>query len=635
MMLRIIIKLIDTMGKIICHRTVKFRQKGEEGNGFKAVVYRDGIFTESQWNTYGTIGHTESWTDTSGTRNGCRIGDLFQVVGKATDTNNSHALTYRCTNSSGNLAGTCIAHQMVPAGTTGKAGRWYEYAGEYGVDLPASLTNTDSHGWWVKRGNNCFMLIAASGTTVQTSTVPSTAAGNSTWELMTGDTRKLFIGAAFFGAYAHFGSFIINADWMISQYGVLYDSSGNPTIINSSNYQSNFSGHLPYTYFNESNPNSNVSGSTNFCPAFAIDGKTGKAYFNDAYIKGEIEANSGIIGGFTISSNSITSNSNKIALHSDGHGQVGGGGISWDANGAFSITSAFVNAIFKALASGYFNTYNEGGSTFYSSNEMKIANGKIIWNGNASNVTSWIAEASEGGFIVHKALSGVVDDDTKVSVKDSEVKLERTFRAFDETDVSDFAITSTGGKSTKRFKFACTNSNGNTEYAFIELIGVYGDNSDSRARMYANDIYLDAESDVYVRGGNNNSNTYNGWIHINSSGDITASGTITTSSDERLKKIVKNVEATIEQIAKVRIVDYYFKADKKKKVALGSIAQDWQEVFPNAVRKDKEGHLSLDYSAAALASAVTAAKEIAKLKEENENLKRRLSAIEEKLGINK
>jgi hypothetical protein len=165
-------------------------------------------------------------------------------------------------------------------------------------------------------------------------------------------------------------------------------------------------------------------------------------------------------------------------------------------------------------------------------------------------------------------------------------------------------------------------------------VDVDGTDSDSKSTVYANDTFIEAEADLYLRGGRTG-NSYVGWIHIDNNGDIFASGTIYTSSDERLKKIVATIEADIDKIAKARIVDYYFKADKDKKVELGSIAQDWQDVFPNAVRKDKEGHLSLDYSAAALASAVTAAKEIAKLKEENENLKRRLSAIEEKLGINK
>lgn len=410
--------LMRAQGHIPVRRQRKDGTNGTDGaQGYSIVtsVTRNN-FTEAQWATYGTTGHTENWSNTSSIRNGARVGDLFTVVGTATDTGNGHTATYRCDNASGDLHGVCISHEISNAGkdslnatitknvgvvecnangvttaektvdanvsfekggvaqtitgivckindtteigtsyapdgaaanfkksttlntgyvqitiksgtslvtpvkivitvsasingTTqnrkvtltiqgsvpgqkgdqGKIGRWYEYAGEYGKDLAATLSNTDSHGWWVKRGNNCFQLIASSGTTVQTSTIPTTATGNATWELMAGDTRKLFIGAAFFGAFANFGAFIINEDWMISQYGTLYAANGTATVIDSTNYQTLVSGHLPYTYFDSEHPNSNVSGSINFCPTLALNGKTGKGYLKDLFVRGEFE----------------------------------------------------------------------------------------------------------------------------------------------------------------------------------------------------------------------------------------------------------------------------------------------------------------------------------------------------------
>ena len=91
---------------------------GKTGFYIVANVHRDN-FTEANWNTYGTVGHEESWTDTSSIRNGCRIGDYFTVTGKATDTKNSHRLTYVSTTASGNLKGKCISHEMTPAGANG------------------------------------------------------------------------------------------------------------------------------------------------------------------------------------------------------------------------------------------------------------------------------------------------------------------------------------------------------------------------------------------------------------------------------------------------------------------------------------------------------------------------------------
>jgi cell division protein FtsB len=49
------------------------------------------------------------------------------------------------------------------------------------------------------------------------------------------------------------------------------------------------------------------------------------------------------------------------------------------------------------------------------------------------------------------------------------------------------------------------------------------------------------------------------------------------------------------------------------------------------VKDDKDGYKTFAYQSAALASAVTAAREIVKLKTENAELKQRLDAIEARL----
>lgn len=88
---------------------------GLAGAGIVANVIREN-FTEAQWNLYGTIGHAEPWSGTDNGRNGCRIGDLFTVSGRATDTGNGHLLTYRSYSDYGMLAGTCISHIITNAG---------------------------------------------------------------------------------------------------------------------------------------------------------------------------------------------------------------------------------------------------------------------------------------------------------------------------------------------------------------------------------------------------------------------------------------------------------------------------------------------------------------------------------------
>lgn len=92
---------------------------GEQGYGIVASVTREN-FTEDQWNsTYGMTGHLASWTGTSTLRNGCRIGDIFVVVGTATDTKNAHTAYYRSDTDAGDLQGICIGHTIAFRGSAG------------------------------------------------------------------------------------------------------------------------------------------------------------------------------------------------------------------------------------------------------------------------------------------------------------------------------------------------------------------------------------------------------------------------------------------------------------------------------------------------------------------------------------
>ena len=118
--------------------------------------------------------------------------------------------------------------------------------------------------------------------------------------------------------------------------------------------------------------------------------------------------------------------------------------------------------------------------------------------------------------------------------------------------------------------------------------------------------------------------------HLSVDGTIYATGPVNANSDERIKENIVPVSVDIEDIAKARIVDFNFKG--KEETHFGSIAQDWQNIFSNAVEEDKDGILSMNYGAIALGSAVTAAREIVELKKKNAELEARLAALEAKLG---
>lgn len=105
------------------------------------------------------------------------------------------------------------------------------------------------------------------------------------------------------------------------------------------------------------------------------------------------------------------------------------------------------------------------------------------------------------------------------------------------------------------------------------------------------------------------------------------------SSDMRLKHIVSNAGASIEQIADAPIFNFRWLSGGNDTI-LGSSAQYWQTVFPCAVRGDMNSFLSMDYGGIALSAAVITARKVVdheqrirQLEIENEELKKELKQL--------
>ena len=70
-----------------------------------------------------------------------------------------------------------------------------------------------------------------------------------------------------------------------------------------------------------------------------------------------------------------------------------------------------------------------------------------------------------------------------------------------------------------------------------------------------------------------------------------------TPSDRRLKNNIVNTHFGINDLMKIQVRDYVYKADTSKTMVTGFIAQELYEIFPNAVTKPaKEDDMwSVDY----------------------------------------
>lgn len=126
-------------------------------------------------------------------------------------------------------------------------------------------------------------------------------------------------------------------------------------------------------------------------------------------------------------------------------------------------------------------------------------------------------------------------------------------------------------------------------------------------------------------------------------GDVTVTGRVSASSgffqtsDRRLKNFQGDIEIDFDKLKSIPKKYFYWNMDSKKsKLEIGTSAQEVMEVYPELVSINEAGMLSVAYdklSVIALKAVDELHEENVALKEKNDELERRLKAIEEKLGI--
>lgn len=126
-------------------------------------------------------------------------------------------------------------------------------------------------------------------------------------------------------------------------------------------------------------------------------------------------------------------------------------------------------------------------------------------------------------------------------------------------------------------------------------------------------------------------------------GDVTITGKVSASSgffqtsDRRLKNFQGDIEVDFDKLKSIPKKYFYWNMDSKKsKLEIGTSAQEVMEVYPELVSINEAGMLSVAYdklSVIALKAVDELHEENVALKEKNDELERRLKAIEEKLGI--
>ena len=120
-------------------------------------------------------------------------------------------------------------------------------------------------------------------------------------------------------------------------------------------------------------------------------------------------------------------------------------------------------------------------------------------------------------------------------------------------------------------------------------------------------------------------------VKIDPSGNLTSPAGITALSDARHKQVISDTPITVEQVAKMPSVLFkWTDGNHNDELHIGTLAQSWQSVLPQAVLKEdnEEGTLSFNYGVAALVSSITTARDVVAMKEIIKKLEERISELE-------
>ena len=111
---------------------------------------------------------------------------------------------------------------------------------------------------------------------------------------------------------------------------------------------------------------------------------------------------------------------------------------------------------------------------------------------------------------------------------------------------------------------------------------------------------------------------------VRASTGVYSEGYVTALSDIRHKDIRNNVNLTVTEVANAPAVKFLWKDRRQDGLQVGSIAQYWQKVLPEAIVEAADGELTMSYGVIALLASISNAREIVNLKREIAELKRKL-----------
>ena len=176
------------------------------------------------------------------------------------------------------------------------------------------------------------------------------------------------------------------------------------------------------------------------------------------------------------------------------------------------------------------------------------------------------------------------------------------------------------------------------ENAYTDADIYFKSGSTTYARIGSNtsgNLALYARTSIVIRGGATSSSAPTNGVTIDSSGNLLTTGGITMYSDLRKKTILNHVELSLKEVADAPLIEHYYNSDESKRTHVGSIAQYWARLNDWFCKEDEEGYLTMEIQNAALASAISVARELTRYESKTDKqikkLKKRIGELEEEI----
>ena len=320
---------------------------------------------------------------------------------------------------------------------------------------------------------------------------------------------------------------------------------------------------------------------------------------------------------------SISSPSSGQVLMYDGNGHWINGSISMSGYATQAWVQQQGYATQNWVGQNYLGLHNTADAAAKLTTVNKTAWGQTYWTNNGVP-TSISGDMSSVGNISFQAsgknIGGIAYFDTTngrlgIGAAPGAYKLDVTGQSHFSDDIH---IGAAAGASPRIYW-------GDGSYVYI------GELSDDKLHLYGSSGIHLMGATVGV-GTTSPSSSYkldvSGVAHVTTG--LLSDGYVTALSDVRLKKIIDRFTLKPEAIALASLIHYTWKKGHDDSVHVGGIAQEWQEILPEAVH-DIDGRLTMDYGVIGMVSAVSLAKTVIKQEKRIKSLEERLAAIEAKL----